>query len=153
MLKTTTKLRIARLASRLLVAARATFGLGAETTVTRRGLRWYLNLREGIDLAIYLGVYETDTLNALVKRVREGNVVIDIGANIGALSLPLALLVGAAGQVHAFAAADAALHASGPLTESVGLHAAHCGTSMPQAAALRAWVPYGCGLNIIGDAS
>jgi len=128
MLKTTTKLRIARLASRLLVAARATFGLGAETTVTRCGLRWYLNLREG-------------------------NVVIDIGANIGALSLPLALLVGAAGQVRVFAAADAALHASGPLTESVGLHAAHCGTSMPQAAALRAWVPYGCGLNIIGDAS
>ena len=49
MLKTTTKLRIARLASRLLVAARATFGLGAETTVTRRDLRWYLEFMASRD--------------------------------------------------------------------------------------------------------
>lgn len=167
MLRTTTKLRIARLASRLLVAARSTFGAGAETAVTRHGLRWYLNLREGIDLAIYLGVYETDTLNALAKRVREGDVVIDIGANIGALSLPLAVLVGATGRVHAFepttfafgklrenlalnariearvianqtllveaaeAAAVTSLHASWPLDTTADLHPLHCGRLMP----------------------
>lgn len=102
MLSTTTKLRVAKIASHLLLGARSLCGLRGETTVRRQRLRWALDLRQGIDLAIYLGVYESDTLAFLAQRVRLGSVAIDIGANVGALTLPLARLVGAQGQVHAF---------------------------------------------------
>lgn len=102
MLNTRSKLHIARLASRLLLAARSLCGFGDTTEVNRGGLKWSLDLREGIDLAIYLGVYETATMRLLSNRLHAGDVAVDIGANIGALSLPLARLVGAHGQVHAF---------------------------------------------------
>jgi FkbM family methyltransferase len=69
----------------------------------RGGLRWRLDLDEGIDFSIYLlGAFEVPTVRFYRRMVRQGEVVIDIGANIGAHTLPLARCVGPSGKVHAF---------------------------------------------------
>jgi len=72
-------------------------------TVRRRGLMWSLDLSEGIDFSIYLlGAFERSTTITLEKLVKPGDVVFDLGANIGAHTVVLAQLVGGAGQVLAF---------------------------------------------------
>ena len=86
----------------MIVGVRAIFGLSSITKVYRRGLHWSLDLKEGIDLAIYLGVYEPETIKELKHIVKPGDVVVDIGANIGAITLPLAEYVGVDGCVIAF---------------------------------------------------
>ncbi len=101
-LPTKTKVTIARWLSKLIVVLRSIFGLSSITRVSRRGLRWLLDLKEGIDLAIYLGVYEPETIKALEKIVSPGDVILDIGANIGAITLPLAKFTGDTGLVIAF---------------------------------------------------
>ncbi len=70
--------------------------------VTRRGLRWELDLREGIDLAIFLRVFESSTVRAYGRLLKPDDVVLDIGANIGAHTLQFARLVGPKGRVYAF---------------------------------------------------
>jgi FkbM family methyltransferase len=71
--------------------------------VTRGGITWALNLREGIDLAIYLlGGFEVRTLHSYRRLIHDGDCVLDIGANIGAHTLPLAQLVGDSGKVLVF---------------------------------------------------
>ncbi len=98
-LSTRTKVSIARLLSRSLLALRRPLGLSEQTTVRRGGILWRLDLSEGIDLAIYLGMYERECLGALPELVRPGAVVIDVGANIGALSLPFARQAGPQGKI------------------------------------------------------
>ncbi|MSO55188.1 MAG: FkbM family methyltransferase, partial [Rhodospirillales bacterium] len=51
---------------------------------------------------IYLGMYERETLGAWPSLVEPGDLALDIGANIGAHTLPLARLVGESGKVIAF---------------------------------------------------
>jgi FkbM family methyltransferase len=72
--------------------------------VAKRGGIWYsLDLSQGIDLSIYLfSEFERPTAAALRKYVQPGSTVLDIGANIGAHTLPLAKLVGPSGRVIAF---------------------------------------------------
>lgn len=102
-LSTTQKVSIARFLSRTTLLMRRLVGQGAEAVVVRRGINWALDLREGIDLAIYLlGGFEVATLRMYERYVRPGDVVFDIGANIGSHTLPLARLVGPVGRVHAF---------------------------------------------------
>lgn len=103
MLSTSHKIRIARGLSATVLSVRSLFGLSAEVVATRRGLTWSLNLKEGIDLAIYvLGGFELRTLRRYVQLIKEGDVVFDIGANVGAHTLPLAQLVGTTGKVFSF---------------------------------------------------
>ena len=103
MLSTSHKIRIARGLSTTVLSLRGLFGLPAEVVATRRGLSWSLNLKEGIDLAIYvLGGFELRTLRRYAQLIKEGDVVLDIGANIGAHTLPLAQLVGNTGKVFSF---------------------------------------------------
>jgi FkbM family methyltransferase len=102
-LSTGSKVRIARYLSTGVLFLRRTVGLAPIVTVGRRGITWSLDLREGIDLAIYLlGGFEVATLRRYEKLVRPGDVVLDIGANVGAHTLPFAKLVGPAGRVYAF---------------------------------------------------
>ena len=70
----------------------------------RRGqLNWSLDLDDGIDFAIFLlGYFEPGTVRFYQKRIRPGETVLDIGANIGAHTLPLARCVSPGGRVHAF---------------------------------------------------
>jgi FkbM family methyltransferase len=93
------KLQIGRLVSISLRAARRLAGRTVQVDVVRNGIRWSLDLEEGIDLALYLGVYQK--LGAYVENavLRSGKVALDIGANIGAFTLPLAARLGEAGYV------------------------------------------------------
>lgn len=103
MLSTSQKIRIARGLSAAVLSIRNLRGLTSEVIVTRRGVTWSLNLKEGIDLAIYLlGGFELRTLRRYAHLIKEGDIVLDIGANVGAHTLPLAQLVGPSGRVFSF---------------------------------------------------
>ena len=53
-----------------------------------------------IEYEMFYGVYETETLDVIRLLVRPGDVCVDVGANIGAISLALADAVGSHGKVH-----------------------------------------------------
>lgn len=107
LLTTARKLAVGRLLGRTLRTARGIAGRRSDWVVAHRhGVALELDLREGIDLAVYLGVYERRTFAALARECRPGAVVLDIGANIGVHALPLARLVGPAGRVIAFEPSD-----------------------------------------------
>lgn len=102
-LKTAQKIKIAQLASSCLLLARRLIGRGTTATVQRGGVRWQLDLREGIDLSIYLlGAFEPSTVRAYSRVVKPGATIVDIGANVGAHTLFLARLCGPPGRVVAF---------------------------------------------------
>lgn len=76
---------------------------GNVVTARRRGVTWRLDLTEGIDLYIYLfGMFEPEVVRAYSRIVRPGHTVLDVGANVGAHTLPLARRVGPTGRVVAF---------------------------------------------------
>jgi FkbM family methyltransferase len=101
--KTSHKIAAARLLSATLRVVRGAVGRGTRVVVRRDGLRWDLDLDEGVDLAIYLfGMFERSTVMACRRLVAAGNTVLDIGANIGAHTLHLAREVGEAGVVVAY---------------------------------------------------
>lgn len=100
---TARKIALARVLSRLVLLARGLFGRGPELVARRGGVRWRLDLREGVDLSIYLlGGFEPATLRLYPALVPAGGVVFDIGANVGSHTLPLARFAGPQGRVHAF---------------------------------------------------
>jgi FkbM family methyltransferase len=108
-LPTARKLAAARWLFHLVAAARRVAGRGATDVVCRRrGVRWRLDLREGVQFALYLGVYERVTARRLLDLVRPGDMVIDVGANVGAHALPLAAAVASTGRVIAIEPTDTA---------------------------------------------
>lgn len=107
MFSTRTKISLARAMSALVLLTRRLFGRGAQADVARRGIHWMLDLREGIDFAIWVfGKFEGSTARAYEKLVQPGHSVVDIGANMGAHALPLARLVGPNGRVICFEPTD-----------------------------------------------
>lgn len=107
MLKTKQKIAIANLAQTLVMGVRQFLGKGPNTKVRRSKIKWDLDLREGIDFSIWLlGSFEPETVRSYKKIVKAGDVVLDIGANIGAHTLPLAQAVGDHGKVIAFEPTD-----------------------------------------------
>lgn len=102
-LTTKTKIAVARILQSIVMGARRAMGGGDKVIIRRRGILWDLDLNEGIDFAIYLlGGFELRTLQLYKKIIRSGNIVIDIGANIGAHTMPFAQLVGRLGEDLAF---------------------------------------------------
>jgi FkbM family methyltransferase len=102
-MKTVTKMKAAAALYRIISAAHKLLGKGDSVQVVRKGLLWDLDLSEGIDLAIFLfGQFESGTAKVLERLVQPGSIVLDIGANVGAHTLPLARLVGPKGKVYAF---------------------------------------------------
>lgn len=71
-------------------------------TCKRHGVRYALDLSELIDRQIYLGGWEPATVSFLKRTVCAGDVVIEVGANVGAHTLILADQVGEGGHVIAF---------------------------------------------------
>lgn len=103
LLNTQRKIALARVANRFVKVGRKLFGMPMRAEFKRGGLRWMLDLNEGIDFSIFLlGSFEPDAVRCFEKRVKPGDVVLDIGANIGAHTLRLAHLVGPTGRVLAF---------------------------------------------------
>src|SRR5262249_60158378 len=89
---------LAKAAYRTIIAVRRFAGRYDDVTVTRRGIRYRLDLAEGIALAICLqGQFEPTTALACSRYVRPGQTILDIGANIGAHTLNLARLAGDGG--------------------------------------------------------
>jgi FkbM family methyltransferase len=111
-LSTAAKLTIARALRRVVGVWLSFSGSGADgrqVVCTRQGVRWCLDLDEGVQLALYLGVYERSTTRALARMAPTGAVVVDIGANIGAQALPLAHRLGPGARVIAVEPADSAV--------------------------------------------
>ena len=73
---------------------------------TIKGSAFELDLGEMIDVALYLEQYELDVTAALERYSAPGMIVLDIGANIGAHTLALAMLVTRSGAVYAFEPTD-----------------------------------------------
>jgi FkbM family methyltransferase len=120
MLTTNQKIALARAVQVPVVTARSLARLGPVTTVRRRGVAWTLDLREGIDFSIWLlGAFELSTVRAYQRILRPGDIVLDIGANIGAHTLHLAQAVGAEGKVWAIEPTD---YAMGKLKTNVALN-------------------------------
>lgn len=102
-LNTAQKIALATILHHAIMFFRRIAGYSAETKVKRGGLHWHLDLNEGIDFSIYtLGSFEPATVKLYGTLVKPGDTVLDIGANVGAHTLPLARLVGEAGRVIAF---------------------------------------------------
>jgi FkbM family methyltransferase len=102
-LNTRTKIALARIAHGAVMAWRRIFGLGNVVETTRHKVRWRLDLNEGIDFALYLfGRFEPETVRAYRPTVKPGDVVLDIGANVGSHVLFLAEAAGPTGKVIAF---------------------------------------------------
>jgi FkbM family methyltransferase len=119
-LKTAYKMAFARIASSGILCVRRLCGLPNPLIVKRGGVWWNLDLREGIDLSIYLlGGFEPKTLNLYKTILSTGDTVLDIGANIGSHTLPLAQLVGDSGRVIAF---EPTRYATEKLTANIKLN-------------------------------
>src|SRR6266446_1378241 len=99
MFSTKAKIRIARTLSTAIVGARTALACGPHVTVRRGGIVWRLDLREGIDLAIYLRLYQRIPQRLTRDWLKPNSVVLDIGANIGSHGLPLARQLGPGGRV------------------------------------------------------
>lgn len=97
---TQTKLRMARLASKIICFCRGMVGLSSTSVFNRRCISYELDLNEGIDLAIFLfGSFEPDVVGYYSRVLGNGSVAIDVGANIGAHTLRMAELCGNSGLV------------------------------------------------------
>ena len=87
-MKTKSKIFLAKIVSKII-----TFFISKNQTVTRNKINWCLNLDEGIDLSIFIfGSSEKKVLNfsKLLQKKNTPIIIIDIGANIGSVSLIIA---------------------------------------------------------------
>ena len=100
-LSTATKIRLANVLYGVVAPLRWCLGQPPDRATCRRGgIDWALDLREGIQLSIYcFGVFERTTARALRRLLPSGGVAVDVGANIGAHTLPMARQVGPHGRV------------------------------------------------------
>jgi FkbM family methyltransferase len=84
---TATKVSIARMISTSLLR----LGVRSRRRIRRHGLTFEVDIREGIDLSLFLfGSFERDILATIKSLIRSDGTFIDVGANIGALTLPVA---------------------------------------------------------------
>lgn len=76
------------------IFARLPEALAPTSGVTRchaRGLTWSIDLRDNLQRELlFLGEYDAPTLRVIRERLLPDDVIVDVGANIGAFSLPIA---------------------------------------------------------------
>ncbi len=107
-MNTNLKIQLARHLYRLIKIFRSLTGTFKNLVICKRNhLKWQLDLEEGIDLSIYFfGAFEPRTWRSIQKKISLGDIVLDIGANVGAHALPMAKAVGHEGRVYAIEATD-----------------------------------------------
>ncbi len=109
-LPTKQKIFVARIISRALRYSSKILGHNGIIQTKRRGdILWHLDINDGLDLAIFLNVYEPLTSKVLIQTTNLNDTVMDIGANNGAHTLPLAKKVGPMGKVIAVEATNSAV--------------------------------------------
>jgi FkbM family methyltransferase len=65
-------------------------GVQPGRTIVRKGITYDVDLREGIDMHLFLfGSYQSHVVRTVCDRIAQDPVIIDVGANIGAISLAL----------------------------------------------------------------
>src|SRR5437868_14621637 len=117
MLSTKSKIFLASKLKAAILLGRSLTGREAEFSARRHDANWRLDLNEGIDFGIYLGLYQKIPQRVIDAYIRPGALVMDIGANIGSHALLLARRVGLAGRAIAveptnYAFSKTSLHAS-----------------------------------------
>ena len=70
--------------------------------VSRNNISYHLDLKEAIDRAIFLMGWEPLTINWLHDNLNKGDIVIEVGANIGAHSLIISKIISPEGQLFCF---------------------------------------------------
>lgn len=106
-LRTKHKIFIASIAFRFIRILRTAQGKGMQGQFHRAGFNWQLDLREVVDFMIYIaGGFEAYLSRFIRNNVKEGDVVMDIGANIGAHSLAMGKSAGSSGRVYAIEATE-----------------------------------------------
>lgn len=73
-----------------------------DVVVERDGARWQLDLGDYVQRRIFHDAFERDETAFVRSVVRPGDVVADVGANIGWITVAAALATGPRGRVHAF---------------------------------------------------
>jgi FkbM family methyltransferase len=76
--------------------------------VNRNGINYSLDCNEGIDFSLLLfGHYQNHLFPKDARKIEKNDIIIDVGANLGAMTLNFAkLLKGGNGHVHAFEPSD-----------------------------------------------
>jgi len=74
---------------------------GTIRRVERDGIQYELDLSDLVDWYIYFGFKEPSRM-ILYKLVKDGSIIMDIGANVGDISMHFAQYTGDKGQVHSF---------------------------------------------------
>jgi FkbM family methyltransferase len=99
---TATKIKVAHaLASTLL-----RLGFRAQRRVRRGGVVFDVDIREGIDLSLFLfGSFQRHVIEMIRRFVAPEGVVVDVGANVGAITLPAAAYL-QGGHIYAFEPTD-----------------------------------------------
>lgn len=88
-------------AARIALAKRD--GRGTESLLpTADGFQMRLRLGQYPDGAMYFGVFEVQTIRLIKSILKPGDRAVDVGANIGYMTLHMAKRVGATGEVHSF---------------------------------------------------
>ena len=104
---TKTKISLASIINRPIVWITKSISGSTIRLIKRNGISWKIDLDEGIDFSIFLfGFFERTTSKAIKRLVNKNSIVIDIGANIGAHTLPIAKLLGNEGKVYALEPTD-----------------------------------------------
>lgn len=86
----------------------------------RSSFNWHLDLNEVVDFMIYIsGGFERYLSRFIERNLEEGQVALDIGANVGAHTLQMARSVGASGHTFAIEATD---YAYGKLCRNIALN-------------------------------
>lgn len=77
---------------------------------TEYGFNIILDLKKDVDLYFYRGIFEKENLEYFGSLIKPGNIILDIGANIGIYSLMASVKTGNIGKVYSFEPADWAIN-------------------------------------------
>lgn len=78
--------------------------------ISRNGINYAVDLNQLVDFGTFLGGWESTTINFLNRSITRGDVIIEVGANVGAHTLLMAKLTGTEGHIYAFEPTDFALN-------------------------------------------